>query len=181
VLRGLEGDPVVKVAPLPSAETLYACTSLNPQGTPLGPRNQLHLCCQSNNRPGVQLCCQPANLLYPLDISSVEVLLLPLPASISYPIAPDDDDDLHPTQSLPPPFPPTSHIRLTCPRISSTSDNDDKNIIQFTEHQIVYASTRLQHQYRIPPPISPKPLIPQTPFHSSLPTSILHSYTGRFE
>lgn len=72
VLRGLEGDPVVKVAPLPSAETLYACacTSLNPQGTPLGPGNQLHLCCQSNNRPGVQLCCQPANLLYPVDTSS---------------------------------------------------------------------------------------------------------------
>jgi hypothetical protein len=148
VLRGLEGDPVVKVAPLPSAETLYACTSLNPQGTPLGPLCQLQHCCQSNNRPGVQLLCQPANLLYPVDISPVEVLLLPSPASLSIPIAPDDDDDhlLHPTQSLPPPLQPID-IRLTIPRTFTTTTNtthDDNENIQSTEHQIVYASIRLQ-------------------------------------
>ena len=185
VLRGLEGDPVVKVAPLPSAETLYACacTSLNPQGTPLGPGNQLHLCCQSNNRPGVQLCCQPANLLYPVDTSSDS----PSSPVTSISIVPDSTRRRRrrprPPNAVATAAPSANHTRLTCPSILHhqyyhDQDDDDKNIIpHYTEHPIVHASIRLQYKYQLPP------LIPRTAFHSSLstPGTSIHSYIGRFE
>lgn len=134
----------------------------------------------------------PANLptYFTQSTSPVTVLLLPLPASLSYPIAPDDDDDLDLPNAVATAAPSANHTRLTSPRILHQyqhyhdQDDDDKNIIlHYTEHPIVHASIRLQYQYQLqPPPILP-PLIPQTAFHSSFstPGTSIHSYIGRFE
>ena len=130
----------------------------------------------------------PANLptYFTQSTSPVTVLLFPLPASLSYPIAPDDDDDdLDLPNAVATTAPSSNHTRLTCPSILHhqyyhDQDDDDKNIIpHYTEHPIVHASIRLQYQYQLQSP----PLIPQTAFHSTLstPGTSIHSYTGRFE
>ena len=61
----------------------------------------------------------PANLptYFTQSTSPVTVLLLPLPASLSYPIAPDDDDDLDLPNAVATAAPSANHTRLTSPRI----------------------------------------------------------------
>lgn len=113
---------------------MHACTSLNPQGTPLGPLAPAAPVLPEQQQAGratLLPTCQPT---LPSDISGA-VFFFPLQASLSYPIGPDDDDDLRPPNAVATAAPSTnqSTILLLLPVRALTSeddDDDDDNTIQ---------------------------------------------------